>query len=87
MLAVVRQVAESAVEEYRAALAGDQVVETIEYQDARGFLLEAQRLLSAGRFNDAQRTITAMLKAVPTPLPPRQAVMSSDQLQTLLKQL
>jgi hypothetical protein len=44
---VVRQLADVAVEEYQGAVAGDQVVELIEYQDARGFLLQAQRLLRA----------------------------------------
>jgi hypothetical protein len=44
---VVRRLADDAVEEYQGAVAGDQVVERIEYQDARGFLLQAQRLLRA----------------------------------------
>jgi hypothetical protein len=44
---VVRKLADDAVQEYQGAVAGDQVVELIEYQDARGFLLQAQRLLRA----------------------------------------
>ena len=94
--AVVRQLAQTAAEEYAAALAGDQVVEAIEYQDAQGFLLEAQRLLNqansldpagAAQLRGKQRTIASMLKAFPTAMPPRQAVMTVVQLQKLQQQL
>ena len=94
--AVVRQLAETAVEEYGAAIAGDQVVEVIEYQDARGFLQEAQRLLSkavasqptaASQLSAQQQKITAMLQAFPTVMPPGKAVMSVARLQQLQKQL
>lgn len=94
--AVVRQLAETAVDEYGAAVAGNQVVEAIEYQDARGFLLEAQRLLNqavasqpvdAAGLGGKQRTITGMLQAFPTVIPPRTAAMEVTQLQHLQKQL
>jgi hypothetical protein len=41
MRSVVSQLAQTAVQEYEGALAGDRVIETIEYQDARGFLSQA----------------------------------------------
>jgi hypothetical protein len=94
--AVVRQLAETAVDEYGAAVAGNQVVEAIEYQDARGFLLEAQRLLNqavasqpvdAAGLGGKQRTITGMLQAFPTVIPPSTAVMEVTKLQRLQKQL
>jgi hypothetical protein len=88
VMAVVRQLAETAVAEYGAAVAGNQVVEAIEYQDARGFLLEAQRLQGQARVpSEQQRTIAAMLQAVPTAVPPSTAVMGLAQLQQLLNQL
>jgi hypothetical protein len=94
--AVVKQLAQTAVQEYEAAIAGDRVVEVIEYQDARGFLLEAQRLLStamasqpasAQRLGELQQTITAMLRAAPTAVPPGKALMSVAELQQLQGQL
>jgi len=96
VMAVVRQLAEIAVDEYGAAVVGDRVVEAIEYQDARGFLLEAQRLLdqnvanqpaAAAQLSGQQRTIAAMLQAFPTAIPPGTAVMGVAQLQQLQKQL
>ncbi|MEB3193767.1 MAG: hypothetical protein VKO19_01415 [Cyanobacteriota bacterium] len=92
LFSVVRELGKEAAEEYAAAIAGDQVVEVIEYQDARGFLLEAQRLLEgaitripadAAALTARQRTVAAMLKAFPTVLPPRTAVLSVAQLQQL----
>ncbi|MEB3207896.1 MAG: hypothetical protein VKK63_03170 [Synechococcus sp.] len=94
--AVVRQLAETAIAEYAAAVAGDRVVEAIEYQDARGFLLEAQRLLdqaaankpaAAAELSGKPRTIATMLQAFPTVMPPRKAAMEVTQLQQLQKQL
>lgn len=96
VMAVVRQLAETAVDEYEAAVAGNQIVEAIEYQDARGFLLEAQQLLgqatasqpaAAAQLSGRQRTIATMLQAFPTAIPPRTAVMDVAQLQQLQKQL
>ena len=93
---IVRQLAQTAVNEYSAAVAGNQVVEVIEYQDARGFLLEAQQLLNnaiarepaaARGLKSEQQTIAAMLKAFPSVKPPSKAVMAPVQLQQLQKQL
>lgn len=94
--AVVRQLAETAVEEYAAAVAEGRVVEVIEYQDARGFLGEAQRLLSSSlsspssarpRLMAMQTTITAMLQAFPTVKPPATVLLSVAQLKQLQQRL
>lgn len=96
LLSIVRQLAATAAEEYSAAIAGDRVVEVIEYQDARGFLLEAHRLLAAGVASqpaDAaaliakRQTVAAMLRAFPAVSPPQRAVLSPAQLQQLQQEL
>ena len=87
--AVVRALAAAACEEYAAAVADGRVVETIEYQDARGFLLEAQRLLSGAVTPQtrAQQTLQAMLRAFPSAQPPERTVLSPEQLRRLAAQL
>jgi hypothetical protein len=87
--AVVRALAAAACEEYAAAVADGRVVETIEYQDARGFLLEAQRLLSGADTpqTQTQRTLQTMLRAFPSAQPPKRTVLSPDQLRRLAAQL
>jgi len=87
--AVVRALAAAACEEYAAAVADGRVVETIEYQDARGFLLAAQRLLSGAGTpqTQAQQTLQAMLRAFPSAQPPERTVLSPEQLKRLAAQL
>lgn len=96
VMSVVRELGKAASEEYAAAIAGDQVVEVIEYQDARGFLLEAQRLLAAAApstpadaaaLTARQRTVAAMHKAFPAVMPPQKTVLSVAELQELQQQL
>jgi hypothetical protein len=92
LLAVTRQLALSAASEYEAAVAEDRIAETIEYQDARGFLLQAQRLLrqaitaapaTTAGVQPALSRIEAMLKAFPSPVPPKRIVLSVSQLKIL----
>lgn len=94
--AVVPQLAQTAVQEYEGALAGDRVVEVIEYQDARGFLRQALLMVrqtmasqpaATGRLVSVEKTLSAMLAAFPSVQPPRKAVMSLSQLQHLQQQL
>jgi hypothetical protein len=68
----------------------------IEYQDVRGFLLEAQQLLlvaatsepaAAPQLAAKQQTISTMLKAFPTVMPPFKTVMGTAQIKTLQEQL
>jgi hypothetical protein len=88
-LAVARGLAAAACDEYAAAVAEGRVVETIEYQDARGFLLEAQRLLSTmtSAQPGALQTVRAMLRAFPSAQPPQRTVLSPEQLRRLQAQL
>ena len=93
---VVRELASAAAEEYEGAVANGQVLETIEYQDARGFLLEAQRLLSSSAQSPGaaatalagqRQVIAAMLRAFPSALPPGKTVLSPAALKQLQQQL
>ena len=95
-MVLARQLAATASEEYGAAVAEGRVVEVIEYQDARGFLLEAQQLLqattavdpaAAARLRRMEQGIAAMLKAVPTAVPLQKAWLSPEELEQRLKQL
>ncbi|MFZ9281455.1 MAG: hypothetical protein ACO24U_02050 [Prochlorococcaceae cyanobacterium] len=95
-LAVVRQLAAAAATEYDGAEADGRIVEVIEYQDARGFLLEAKQFLSKAQAAMPTATqqlqakmpiINAMLKAFPAAIAPGKAVLSSAQLQQLQSQL
>lgn len=94
VLTVVRQLAMSAANEYQGAVDGLQIRETIEYQDARGFLLQADQLLKqastgsaagSGTLQPSQQRITAMLRAFPTSQPPQRAVLSAAALSNLAK--
>lgn len=96
-LEVVRQLAAAAVSEYDGAVANGRIAEVIEYQDARGFLLEARQLLTTamgtvpGKSKAALETrasvIEAMLRAFPTVIPPARAVLNLAQLQQLNERL
>ena len=96
VMVLARHLAATASEEYGAAVAEGRVVEVIEYQDARGFLLEAQQLLQAttaadpalaARLRRMEQGIAAMLKAVPTAVPPQKAWLSPEKLEQRRKQL
>ncbi|MFM8524779.1 MAG: hypothetical protein ACKOCM_04065, partial [Cyanobacteriota bacterium] len=96
LLSVVRQLAQTAVEDYGTAIAGERIVDGIEYQDARGFLLEARRLLTKAiaerptqstALSSRQRTITAMLRAFPGVMPASTTSMSLAELQRALQGL
>lgn len=86
---LVRQLAATASQEYGAAVDDGRVIELIEYQDARGFLLEAQRRLGMAPTPQpaAIAALKAMLKSLPTSPPPGRILISPDQLQELQAQL
>jgi len=96
-MAVVRQLAAAAVSEYDGAVANGRIAEVIEYQDARGFLLEGRQLLttamgtvpatSKAALETRAGVIEAMLKAFPTAMPPSRVVVSLAQLQQLHSKL
>jgi hypothetical protein len=90
--AVVRQLALTAASEYNGAVDGTEIRETIEYQDARGFLLQADRLLSqalaaapaaSASLQPARKRIAAMLKAFPSSQPPQRTLISVSAIQQL----
>ena len=89
---VVRELAQSAVEEYGSAVAGDRVVEVIDYQDARGFLRQGLQLTSQHRADGAawqamERTLQSMLQAFPSAMPPARTLLNAAELQVRQRQL
>jgi hypothetical protein len=95
-ISVARSLALVAASEYTAAEAGGQIVETIEYQDARGFLLAAAAVIQGAlaqpdaersTLSRAQNTLQAMLRAVPSATPPQRIGVTPLQLQSLADQL
>ena len=89
---VVRQLALTAASEYEGAVDGTQISETIEFQDARGFLLQADRLLAqtlaaspaaGATLQPARARIADMLKAFPSAQPPQRALLSVSEVERL----
>ncbi|KAA2236627.1 hypothetical protein [Salinarimonas soli] len=78
------EVLKSAASEYEEALKGDRIVNVVEYQDSRGFVLEAERMIGSVGENlarkdaDAAAAVKAALAdlktAWPATLPPKTAV-------------
>jgi hypothetical protein len=96
--AVVRELVKVAASEYNASMADGAIVETIEYQDSRGFMLYAAQLLKAslgpGASADAiailgpiQQRLGALAKAWPGLTPPARPVLSEEMVTTLANQL
>ncbi|MEA5441112.1 hypothetical protein [Cyanobium gracile] len=96
--AVVREIVKVAASEYDASMADGAIVETIEYQDSRGFVLYAGELLTAslgpGTGPEAmallvpiQRRLTALSKAWPSLKPPSRPVMDARTVTILASQL
>lgn len=93
-----RELAASATSEYAGAEDDGRILEVIEYQDGRGFLRQADLLLSTARNQSSnseadrsaltrlQLQIRAMLRAFPSIDPPQRAVMSAQQLRRLQPQ-
>ncbi|MCP9931805.1 hypothetical protein KBY82_13550 [Cyanobium sp. AMD-g] len=96
--AVVREIVKVAASEYDASIADGAIVETIEYQDSRGFVLYAGELLKAslgpGTGHEAiallmpiQKRWTALAKAWPSLKPPTRPVMDARTITILVNQL
>jgi hypothetical protein len=96
--AVVRALVTVAASEYDAAIADGAIVETIEYQDSRGFVLQAQRLISTALGAEAspqarlilaplQSRLAALAKAWPSAVPPQRAVLPAATVSSLAAQL
>ena len=93
---VVQGLVQSAVSEYEGAVAQGQIVEVIEYQDARGFLRQAQQILQQAEQQSGRdqprllamaQVITTMLEAFPSVLPPKRALQSPEALKALAGRL
>lgn len=83
-LGVLRGLLQSAASEYAASEADGRIVETIEYQDARGFVLQALTLAKQLPASQSQQQrIRQMLLALPSATPPQRALMSPQQLRQL----
>jgi hypothetical protein len=73
----------SAAEEYDEAVKGERIRNVVEYQDARGFVLQAEKLFGtignevSAKDSDAAEAIRAALadlkSALPGPMPPKTA--------------
>jgi hypothetical protein len=96
--AVVREIVKVAASEYDASIADGAIVETIEYQDSRGFVLYAGELLKTslipGTGPEAvallvpiQRRLAALAKAWPSLKPPSRPVMDARTVTILASKL
>lgn len=95
ILSVINQMLSTAEEEYDAAIADGKIVESIEYQDSRGFVLYANTLYQtiadqvSQNSADAAKTINSSLselqKAWPSVNPPATPVMTPEAVSQLIK--
>ena len=73
-----------AANEYQQAIVGGRIAKPVEYQDARGFIRQAERMINsvaadlqkqdAAAFNDLHAGLAELQKAFPSPMPPRAPV-------------
>jgi hypothetical protein len=71
----------AAAGEYQAAIVGGKIAKPVEYQDARGFILQAERMIEsvapdlqgkdAAGFDRVRAGLAELKKVFPSPLPPR----------------
>ena len=93
ILSVINRMLSTAEEEYNAAIANGKIVETIEYQDARGFILYANTLYQgigdqvSQDYPDQAQTLESSLNelqnALPSATPPATPVMTPEEVSTL----
>ena len=91
------EVLRSATEEYEEALEDGRIANVVEYQDARGFVLEAERLFATVADELARKDAQAVdvirasldeLKAAfPSPMPPERAVKETGALLSSLSRI
>ncbi|MGB3649847.1 MAG: hypothetical protein WBA41_01360 [Rivularia sp. (in: cyanobacteria)] len=94
VLAVIDRVLDTAKEEYEAAIANGKIVEDIEYQDSRGFVLYAQDLYAGiseqmkTAHSEEDKAITSSMselaKAWPAVIPPSAPVKTPEEVATLV---
>jgi hypothetical protein len=74
----------TAAGEYQAAIVGGRITKPVEYQDARGFVLQAERMIESvapdlqkkdpAALGDVRTALAELRKAFPSPMPPRAPV-------------
>jgi hypothetical protein len=94
VLAVINRVLDTANEEYSAAIANGKIVEDIEYQDSRGFVLYAQDLYAGmdeqmkTAHPEEDKAITSSMseltKAWPSVIPPSAPVKTPEEVTALV---
>ncbi len=94
VLGVINGLLDTAKEEYEAAIANDKIVENIEYQDSRGFVIYAQNLYKniASKVKtthpEAEKAITSsmseLLTAWPSAIPPSAPVKTPAEVNKLV---
>lgn len=94
VLAAIDGVLDTAKEEYEAAIANGKIVEDIEYQDSRGFVIYAQEMYAgiASQMQTAHpeqnKAITSsmseLIKAWPSVIPPSAPVKTPEEVATLV---
>ena len=97
VLQVITKLLEPADEEYKAAIVNDRIVEEIEYQDSRGFVLYAESLYETiapeikQKNPQVARTIVSTMKelkkAWPSSIPPEKPVMTPAQVSQMVAQI
>lgn len=94
ILKVIKNLLVTAQEEYNESIIDNQIVENIEYQDARGFVLYSDILyqninkILAKKDSQLERklsnSLTEIKQAFPTPLPPENPIKSPDEMSKLI---
>jgi len=74
----------TATGEYQAAIVDGKIAKPVEYQDARGFILQAERMIESvapdlqkkdpAALGNVRAVLAEVLKAFPSPIPPRTPV-------------
>jgi hypothetical protein len=74
----------AAAGEYQASIVGGKIAKPVEYQDARGFILQAERMIESvapdlqkkdpDALRDVRTALAELRKAFPSPMPPRAPV-------------
>ncbi|MEB3225703.1 MAG: hypothetical protein VKJ86_07850 [Synechococcus sp.] len=94
VLGMMNNLLQVAGEEYAAAIANDQIVETVEYQDSRGFVLHSEMLfeqiadqLSPDAQAEITKAMTELKTAWPTVIPPTTPVKTPQEVLGLIVEI
>lgn len=97
VLPVINGLLETAQAEYEAAIIDDQVVEVVEYQDSRGFVIYAEQLYqkitpaiksqNPDIDQQIQKNITQLKQAWPSVMPPAKVILPPSQVSELTQQI